>query len=89
MQPAGLAAFANRQENRSGIYSYENPAAELPAPYLEILRSNPGADKFFNAQPPSYRRTAIWQIVSAKQDATQRKRLEKLVAACAAGKRLF
>ena len=89
MQPAGQAAFASRQENKSAVYAYENRPAELPAAHLEILRANPAARAFFEAQPPSYRRTAIWQIVSAKQDATQRRRLDKLVAACAAGKRLF
>ncbi len=89
MQPAGQAAFAARKENKSAIYAYENKPAELPGPLLEILRANPAARAFFEAQPPSYRRTAIWQIVSAKQEATQRRRLEKLIAACAAGKRLF
>ncbi len=89
MQPAGLAAFAARKENKSGVYAYENRPAELPAPYLEILRANRAAWAFFEAQPPGYRRTAVWQIVSAKQEATQRRRLEKLVAASAEGKRLF
>ncbi len=89
MQAAGLVAFAARKENRSGIYAYENPPAELPASYLATLRADPAARAFFDAQPPSYRRTAIWQIVSAKQKATQQRRLVKLIAACAAGKRLF
>ncbi len=89
MQPTGLAAFAGRRENKSGIYSYENRLAELPGPYLQTLHANPAARAFFERQPPSYRRTAIWQIVSAKQEATQQKRLAKLIAACADGKRLF
>ena len=89
MQPAGQTAFAARKENKSGIYAYENRPAALPGPYLEILRANPAAQAFFEMQPPSYRRTAIWQIVSAKRDDTQRKRLATLIAACAAGKRLF
>ncbi|MBE7213459.1 MAG: YdeI/OmpD-associated family protein [Gluconacetobacter diazotrophicus] len=89
MQPAGEAVFAARRENKSKVYAYENRPAELPAALLEILRSNPAACAFFEAQPPSYRRTAVWQIVSAKQPATQRRRLDKLIAASAAGKRLF
>ena len=89
MQPAGLAAFAERRENKSAVYSYENRPAELPGAHLEILLANPAALAFFEAQPPSYRRTAIWQIVSAKQEATQQKRLAKLIAACVARKRLF
>ena len=89
MEAAGLAAFAARQENRSGIYAYENLPAELPGPFLEALRADPAARAFFEAQPPSYRRTAVWQIVSAKREATRQKRLAKLIACCAAGKRLF
>ena len=87
--PAGEAAFAARQETRSAVYAYENRSAELPAALAAILRANPPAQAFFEAQPPGYRRTALWQIVSAKQEATQRKRLDKLIAACAAGRRLF
>ena len=89
LQPAGEAAFAARQENRSNVYAYENRPAELPAAYAAILRADAAAWAFFEAQPPGYRRTAIWQIVSAKQEATQRKRLEKLVVASAEGRRLF
>ena len=89
MQPAGEAAFAACREDKSAIYAYENRPAELPTAFQAILRANPAAAAFFEAQPPSYRRTAVWQIVSAKQPATQRRRLEKLLAASAAGRRLF
>ena len=89
MEAAGLTAFAARQENKSGIYAYENRPAELPSAYLEALQANPAARAFFEAQPPSYRRTAVWQIVSAKQEATRQKRLAKLIAGCAAGRRIF
>ena len=33
MTAAGLAAFAVRRENRSGIYSYEQRSAELAEPF--------------------------------------------------------
>ena len=89
LRPAGEAAFAARREERSSVYAYENGPAELPAALAAILRADAAAWAFFEAQPPGYRRTAVWQIVSAKQEATQRKRLDKLVAACAAGRRLF
>ena len=52
MQPAGLAAFAARRENRSGIYSYEQRSERLPEPYRGLLRKNKAAWKFFQAQPP-------------------------------------
>ena len=88
MQPAGLAAFANRRENKSGIYSYEQRSEQLPEPYAGLLRKNKKAWEFFQAQPPSYRKTIGWWVVSAKQEETRRKRLAKLIAASAGGKRL-
>lgn len=79
MAPAGLKAFEARQENRSGIYSYEQRTAELPAEYEKALKANRAAWTFFQAQPASYRKAAMWWIVSAKQEATRLKRLEQLI----------
>jgi uncharacterized protein YdeI (YjbR/CyaY-like superfamily) len=88
MQPAGLAAFAARRENKSGIYSYEQRSARLPEPYASLLRKNRDAWKFFQVQPPSYRKTIGWWVVSAKQEGTRRKRLQKLIVESARRKRL-
>lgn len=88
MRPAGLNAFADRRENKSGIYSYEQRTEQLPEPFAGLLRGNKKAWEFFQAQPPSYRKTIGWWVVSAKQDETRRKRLEKLIAESAAGRRL-
>ena len=88
MTEPGLAAFALRRENRSGIYAYEQRSAELPDPYAKVLRKHKAAWTFFTAQPPSYRKTLCWWVVSAKQEATRAQRLDKLIAASAAGKRL-
>lgn len=88
MQPAGLAAFEARRENKSGIYSYEQRSADLPEPYLSQLKKHKAAWKFFEAQPPGYRKQINWWITSAKQEETRLKRLEKLIAESAAGRRL-
>ena len=88
MRPAGTAAFAERRENRSGIYSYEQRPVELPEPYRAVLEKNKAAHAFFSAQPPSYRKMASWFVLSAKKEETRAARLAKLVEMCAAGKRL-
>lgn len=80
MQPAGLAAFEARRENRSGIYSYEQRSEQLPEPYAEKLRQNKAAWDFFQAQPASYRKAISWWIVSAKKEETRLRRLEQLVS---------
>ena len=79
MTPAGLKAFEARKENKSGIYSYEQRTAELPPEYDKVLKANRAAWTFFQAQPASYRKAAMWWIVSAKQEATRLKRLEQLI----------
>ena len=79
MQPAGLKAFAARQENRSGIYAYEQRSSELPEQYAKKLKQNEAAWKFFEAQAPSYRKTANWWVLSAKREETRLRRLDKLI----------
>ncbi|MGH9933328.1 MAG: YdeI/OmpD-associated family protein [Pyrinomonadaceae bacterium] len=86
MQAAGLKAFAAREENRSGIYSYEQRSAVLPDQYGKELKKNPAAWKFFQAQPPSYRKAANWWVLSAKRKETRLKRLEKLIDHSAHGR---
>jgi uncharacterized protein YdeI (YjbR/CyaY-like superfamily) len=88
MQPDGLQAFEARIENRTGIYSYEQRPADLPAPYARRLRERRAAWRFFQAQSPSYRKAATWWIVSAKQETTRLKRLEKLADCSAQGLRV-
>jgi uncharacterized protein YdeI (YjbR/CyaY-like superfamily) len=88
MLPAGEEAFARRLENRSGIYAYEQRPAELPDPYAKKLKQNKAAWKFFESQPPYYRKLATWWIVSAKQEETRLKRLKKLIEVSAEGRRV-
>jgi uncharacterized protein YdeI (YjbR/CyaY-like superfamily) len=88
MKPPGMAAFDARKENQSGIYSYEQRSANLDGPYEKRLRQNKAAWDFFYARPPSYRKAIGWWIVSAKQEVTRLKRLEKLITESARGERL-
>jgi uncharacterized protein YdeI (YjbR/CyaY-like superfamily) len=83
-----MAAFDARKENRSGIYSYEQRSASLDGAYEKRLRQNKAAWDFFYAQPPSYRKAIAWWVVSAKQEPTRLKRLEKLIRESARRKRL-
>ena len=52
MHPAGLAAFERRSDDRTAIYSYEQrKAAKLDAEQERRFQANPGAWKWFQAQP--------------------------------------
>jgi uncharacterized protein YdeI (YjbR/CyaY-like superfamily) len=88
MMPAGLAAFAARTEERTGIYSFERPPVELAADFAQRLRANRKAWKYFQAEAPSYRRLATHWVMSARQQATRERRLEILIDSCARGLRI-
>ena len=86
MKESGLAAFRRRSAERSGIYAYENRQTELSVEYDKRLRSNKKAWKFFEAQPPWYRRTSIYWVMSAKKEETRERRLASLIQLSAKGK---
>ena len=88
MRPTGLKAFAERIENKSGVYSYEQRSTELLEPYATHLKKNKAAWNFFRMQPPSYRKMIGWWIVSAKKEETRMARLAKLIGESAKGKHL-
>ena len=88
MQPAGLAAYEVRRENKSGIYSYEQRSAELVEPYNRLLKKYKAAWSFFQQQSTTYRKAVSWWIVSAKKEETRLKRLERLAAFSSKGQKL-
>src|SRR5260221_790774 len=80
MRPAGLRAFAARNEKKSAIYAYERPPASLAPGEQAHFRANSAAWAWFTAQAPSYQRTATYWVVSAKRPETRERRLATLIA---------
>lgn len=88
MEPAGLAAFAERREDRTAVYSFESADLGLDDAAEEALRARPGAWAFWDAQPAGYRRIAAHWVRSAKRDETRARRIATLVEDSAAGRRI-
>jgi uncharacterized protein YdeI (YjbR/CyaY-like superfamily) len=88
MAPAGVAAFERRDHQRTRRYSYERTTARLTPAEARLMKASPGAWEFLRAQAPSYQRLAAWFVASARKPETRRRRLERLIAVCARGKRL-
>ena len=85
MHPAGVAAFERRSDDKTAIYSYEQrQAAELEPEQERRFRANAQAWAWFQAQAPSYRRTATYWVISAKRAETRERRLERLISDSAA-----
>lgn len=89
MRAGGLAAFARRTPERTAKASHERtvPAALTPAE-AKRLRANRRAAAFFDAQAPSYRRSALHWVVTAKRAETRARRVEQLIEDSAAGRTL-
>ncbi len=89
MHAAGLAAFAARIEAKSGIYSYEQPTPATLSPEEEArFRKRATAWRFFESQPPWYRRTAIRWVTSAKRAETRARRMATLIEDSGEGRRI-
>lgn len=84
----GITAFEKRKEHKSKIYSYEKEPVKLSPDFEKKLRANKKAWTFFQSLPPSYHRSAIDWVMSAKQEATSIKRLNELINDNKAGRKI-
>ena len=85
MEPAGLAVFEARRVDRSGVYAYEQGEVALSPGAATRMAANAAAQAFWDAATPSYRKLASRWVTSAKQTATQERRLDQLIECCATG----
>ena len=88
VKPAGLAAFEQRQEHKSRIYSYEKEPVKLSADLEKKFKANKKAWEFFSTQAFSYQKAALNWVMSAKQEATTISRFNNLLADSKAGLRV-
>jgi uncharacterized protein YdeI (YjbR/CyaY-like superfamily) len=96
MMPAGRAAFEARPHKtgpKSRGYSYDRRSATLDAALTRKFKHDKSggrgaAWKFYQAQPPGYRRLTAWWIMSAERQETRERRLAKLIDFSARGKRV-
>jgi uncharacterized protein YdeI (YjbR/CyaY-like superfamily) len=86
MTAAGERAFEERK--KVGVYAYEKPLTSLSAEEEAQFRRNKIAWADWEKRPPSYRRSALHWITSAKKPETRGKRLCELIAVSAEGRRL-
>jgi uncharacterized protein YdeI (YjbR/CyaY-like superfamily) len=77
--PAGQAAFEARDPARQAEYSSETRDRGLSREFEQEFRGHPDAWDFWSAQPPGYRKTAAFWVMSAKQEATRQRRLATLI----------
>jgi uncharacterized protein YdeI (YjbR/CyaY-like superfamily) len=88
MAPSGIAAFDRRDPSEASTYSFEQANPAFGEDLEKRFRRNRKAWRFWEAQPPGYRKAATWWVVSAKREETRIRRLDSLVEHCASGRRL-
>ncbi len=88
MMPLGIKIFEERKEDKSGIYSFERKLITLDPAYEKIFKKNKQAWKWFSEQAPTYKKTVIWYVMSAKQEKTRLKRLDLLIKDCENGQKM-
>ena len=87
MTAAGQRAY-EENKHKSGLYAYENEQKALTQDEERLFRKNRAAWADWDKRPPSYRRSALHWITSAKRPETRAKRLGELIEVSAEGRRL-
>ena len=89
MRAPGLKAFEARRPRKTGTYSYEQRYDVRLTPAFErTFRARREAWAWFRDQPPGYRSTALYWVMSAKKPETRERRLATLIEDSANGRRV-
>lgn len=89
MHQSGIEAFEIRDIGKSNTYSFENENKAFSEQHFKIFKSNDIAWQFFEKQSPSYKKTCIHWVNSAKLPQTKLNRLTKLIAASIDGIKIY
>lgn len=88
IEESGRAAWEARDPENVGRASYERERAELSDELRAVLDADPDAAAWFDDQPPGYRRTATYWVMSAKRASTRERRMRQLVEDSAAERKI-
>jgi uncharacterized protein YdeI (YjbR/CyaY-like superfamily) len=88
MAPSGIAAYERRTRDMPRRYSFERLPAALAPEFEATFRRNAKAWAYFEGEAPWYKRVALHWVTSAKREETRQRRLNMLIADCAAGRRI-
>ncbi|HEX8517531.1 MAG TPA: YdeI/OmpD-associated family protein [Bacteroidia bacterium] len=86
--PAGIEAFEKRKEERSAIYAYEKAPMKFSVEFEKKFKANKKAYAFFQTLSPSVQRVSTHWVMSAKQEKTRQSRMESLISASEAGRKI-
>ena len=76
--PPGLEAF-ERRDRTERKYSYESPPTRLDPQYEKRFKADKKAWAFWQAAAPSYRKAAMYWVMSAVKEETRDRRVRVLI----------
>ena len=76
--PPGMEAF-ERRDRGDRKYSYESPPKRLDPAYERRFKADKRAWAFWETAPPSYRKAAMYWVMSAVKEETRHRRLGVLI----------
>ena len=85
--PPGLETF-ERRDRTERKYSYESPPKRLDPQYERRFEADEWAWAFWQTAPPSYRRAAMFWVMSAVKEETRERRLGVLIESSRNGERV-
>jgi uncharacterized protein YdeI (YjbR/CyaY-like superfamily) len=88
MHPAGLAAYADRTEERTARMAFEQAVVELDDDSQARFEADAAAWGWFSAAAPGYRKVALHWVVSAKRAQTRQRRLAVLIECSRDGRKI-
>jgi uncharacterized protein YdeI (YjbR/CyaY-like superfamily) len=87
MAPAGLAAVARAKKDGSWSFYDDIEKMRYPADLQKALARTKRAREFFDGSGMTYRKQALYWIMSAKRPETRAKRIAEVVRLAAEGKK--
>lgn len=79
MAEPGMRVFEARDPAKTNLYAFEQQTVAFDAERAKRFEANERAWRYFEAQPPGYRRLATWYVMSAKREETRDRRLATLI----------
>jgi uncharacterized protein YdeI (YjbR/CyaY-like superfamily) len=83
--PPGRAAWRAASKQATG-YSSESKPVALSRRFVAQLAMNSKAHSYYRQQAPWYRRLTAYWVMSAKQEETRQRRMERLITCCEQGR---
>jgi len=88
MKPAGIKEIERAKQDGRWDNAYDSPSKmEIPADFLQELKKDAKAEKFFATLNKSNKYAITWRLQTAKKEETRQRRLKKIMEMLSKGEK--